>query len=32
LGMLTKGVSEVKMVGFFNNQWQLDKADMIVTD
>jgi hypothetical protein len=31
LGMLTAAPDSVKMVGFFNNQWKLDPAEMIVT-
>ena len=32
LGMLTSGANEIKAVGFFDNEWKLSKAEMIVNE
>jgi hypothetical protein len=32
LGMLSAGVNDVKMVGFFDNNWKLDKNEMVTRE
>lgn len=32
LGMLQRGVDDVKLAGFFDNDWKLNGAGLVVTD
>lgn len=32
LGMLTSGANDVEMVGYFNNNWKLDKSETVIRD